>query len=171
MPLGIGSRFRPPVNTAAAEGAPRGKNRPFALLVARGLLSSVHATVAVVSYCIWEREVADRMNVPLGIGSRRESLGAAPLSPVLTPSPGRRRHHSDNVLLYSSTSTHGNMRLCDAPVPQPLFVLSMHVHVQCALGVFTSLLHCRHCQAMTVYGSQAFGSCSPRDESNPTRCV
>ena len=30
-----------------------------------------------------EREVADRMDVPRDIGSRRESLGVAPLSPAL----------------------------------------------------------------------------------------
>ena len=60
---------------AAAEGASRGENRPF-----RPLRAHRRRADADLDVSHRDHEVADRMNVPLGIGSRREPRGAAPLS-------------------------------------------------------------------------------------------
>ena len=66
VPLGIGSRFRPPVSIAhrgaAAEGASRGENRPFGPLRAHERPADADLDV-----CYRKHKVADRMKVPLSI--------------------------------------------------------------------------------------------------------
>ena len=55
--------------------APRGEKQPFGLLRANESLPMPTVTVSHGKH-----DIADRKDVPLGIGSRREPRGAAPLS-------------------------------------------------------------------------------------------
>ena len=105
VPLGIRSRFRPPVNIESP--------RPKAPLEAKIDLSgrsqaNEWATDADRDVSYGEREVADRMNVPLGIGSLREPRGAAPLSQARHASRRSGRGRGRRIRPFR---THGDVEI------------------------------------------------------------